>query len=75
MFTYPLHQETHARTPRQSRAIPAQPEPIGKRKLERSVSWTSPARLRCLWYRLRLTVREMNYASRRMVELQAPWIR
>jgi hypothetical protein len=27
-----------------------------------------------LWYRLRLTVAEMNYATRRMVELQAPWI-
>ncbi len=24
--------------------------------------------------RLRLTVAEMNYATRRMVELQAPWI-
>jgi hypothetical protein len=27
-----------------------------------------------LWYRLRLTVAEMNYATRRTVELQAPWI-
>ena len=27
-----------------------------------------------LWYRLRLTVAEMNYATRRMVELKAPWI-
>ena len=26
------------------------------------------------WYRLRLTVAEMNYATRRMVEVQAPWI-
>jgi hypothetical protein len=48
---------------------------VGKRQLERSVSWTGPERLRCLWYRLRLTVRDMNDASRRMVELQAPWIR
>jgi hypothetical protein len=24
--------------------------------------------------RIRLTVQEMNYASRRIVELQAPWI-
>ena len=31
-------------------------------------------RLRGLWYRLRLTVAEMNYATRRTVELQAPWI-
>ncbi len=25
------------------------------------------------WHRIRLTVQEMNYASRRVVELQAPW--
>jgi hypothetical protein len=37
---------------------------------EELVSWTGPERLRFLWYRLRLTVSEMNYASRRMVELQ-----
>jgi hypothetical protein len=36
--------------------------------------WTGRERLRFLWYRLRLTVAEMNYATRRMVELQAPWI-
>ena len=34
------------------------------------VSWTCRERLRLLWYRLRLTVREMNYATRRLVELQ-----
>jgi hypothetical protein len=34
------------------------------------VSWTGRERLRFLWYRLRLTLSEMNYASRRMVELQ-----
>ena len=44
------------------------------RQLEKSVSWSSRERLRCLWYRLRLTVAEMNDATRRMVELQAPWI-
>jgi hypothetical protein len=31
-------------------------------------------RLRFLWYRLRLTIGEMNYATRRLVEVQAPWI-
>ena len=36
--------------------------------------WTGRERLRFLWYRLRLTVAEMNYATRRMAELQAPWI-
>jgi hypothetical protein len=47
---------------------------VPRRQLERSVSWSGRERLRCLWYRLRLTVAEMNYATRRMVELQAPWI-
>jgi hypothetical protein len=37
---------------------------------EELVSWTGLERLRFLWYRLRLTISEMNYASRRMVELQ-----
>ena len=37
---------------------------------ERLVSWTCRERLRFVWYRLRLTVREMNYATRRLVELQ-----
>ena len=30
--------------------------------------------LRGPWHRIRLTVREMDYAARRVVELQAPWI-
>ena len=47
---------------------------IHRRQLEKTVSWTGPERLRCLWYRLRLTVAEMNYATRRVVEVQAPWI-
>jgi hypothetical protein len=29
--------------------------------------------VRRAWRRIRLTAREMNYASRRVVELQAPW--
>jgi hypothetical protein len=45
-----------------------------RRQLEKSVSWSGRERLRCLWYRLRLTVAEMNSATRRIVELQAPWI-
>lgn len=49
-------------------------DPVRRRQLEKSVSWSGRERLRCLWYRLRLTVAEMNYAARRMVELQAPWI-
>ena len=47
---------------------------VPRRQLEKSVSWSGRKRLRCLWYRLRLTVAKMNYATRRMVELQAPWI-
>jgi hypothetical protein len=47
---------------------------VPRRQLEKSVSWTGRERLQGLWYRLRLTVAEMNYATRRMVELQAPWI-
>ena len=34
------------------------------------VSWTGRERLVFLWHRLRLTVGEMNYASRRLVKLQ-----
>ena len=44
------------------------------RQLERSVSWSGRERLRCLWYRLRLELADMNYASRRLVEVQIPWI-
>ena len=58
-------------------AMPARPgsaDLVHRRHLEKTVSWTGPERLRCLWYRLRLTVAEMNYATRRIVEVQAPWI-
>jgi hypothetical protein len=40
------------------------------RHLEKTGGWTRPERLLILWYRLRLAVQEMNYATRRMVELQ-----
>jgi hypothetical protein len=53
---------------------PSSADTIKRRQLEKSVSWSGRERLRCLWYRLRLTVAEMNYATRRTVELQAPWI-
>jgi hypothetical protein len=39
-------------------------------RVEELVSWTGPEQLRLLWYRLRLTVCEMNNATRRMLELQ-----
>jgi hypothetical protein len=31
-------------------------------------------RLRGAWHRIRFAVQEMNYATRRVTELQAPWI-
>lgn len=40
------------------------------RHLEKTGGWTHRERLRLVWYRLRLTVQEMNYATRRLVELQ-----
>jgi hypothetical protein len=40
------------------------------RDAEELVLWTCRERLRFVWYRLRLTVAEMNYAVRRMTELQ-----
>jgi hypothetical protein len=40
------------------------------RELETTGGWTRGERLRVFWYRLRLTVQEMNYATRRLSELQ-----
>jgi hypothetical protein len=41
--------------------------------IEEPAIMISHGRLRELWYRIRLTIQDMNYASRRLVELQAPW--
>ena len=65
--------------PAPDRAATANPAPgsadlVPRRQLEKAVSWSGRERLRCLWYRLRLTIAEMNYANRRLLELQAPWI-
>ena len=72
-------QQRPGRLPAPGTAPIASPAPgsadlVHRRQLEKSVSWSGRERLRCLWYRLRLTVAEMNYATRRTVELQAPWI-
>jgi hypothetical protein len=57
--------------PRTSRRPTPRPaEGVPRRQLERSVSLTRGERFRSLWYRLRLTIAEMNYASRRLTELQ-----
>ena len=71
--------EHPGRLPTPDTAAAASPAPgtadlVPRRQLEKSVAWSGREWLRCLWYRLRLTVAEMNYATRRIVELQAPWI-
>jgi hypothetical protein len=43
---------------------------LHRRQLEKMVCWTGRERLRFLWYRLRLTVREMNTTGR-TVQLSA----
>ena len=43
---------------------------VPRRQLEKTVAWTGLERLRCLWYRLRLTIAEMNYATRKLTEQQ-----
>ena len=75
------HPQDRQRPGRPETGAAAEPSPAPgsadlthRRHLEKTVSWTGPERLRCLWYRLRLTVAEMNYATRRTVEVQAPWI-
>jgi hypothetical protein len=40
----------------------------------RRCGWSRGERLRFLWYRVRPMVAEMNYATRRMVQLPVPWI-
>jgi hypothetical protein len=50
--------------------VPGPADHVQLRRLEKTGGWTRRERLRILWYRLRLTVQEMNYASRRMVEVQ-----
>jgi hypothetical protein len=42
----------------------------------RTAAMVTPAGRGRLWeafHRIRLTIQEMNYASRRMTELQVPW--
>lgn len=51
-------------------AHPALAERPDMRQPEQPVSGTGGERLQRLWHRLRLTVQEMNYATRRLLELQ-----
>jgi hypothetical protein len=76
---HPHDRQDPARGPETGAAAGPSPAPgsadlIGRRQLEKTVAWTGGERLRHLWYRLRLTVAEMNYATQRVVEVQAPWI-
>jgi hypothetical protein len=50
--------------------VPDLDDPDQLRHLNKMGHWTGRERLRVLWYRLRLTVAEMNHATRRLVELQ-----
>ena len=63
------------RTQRSRKTVTAATAGLGEhgqiRQLEKSVSWTGRERLRFLWYRLRLTIQEMNWAVRRLTELQS----
>jgi hypothetical protein len=61
----PAQAEAPATVPATSPTAPLQP-----RHWEKTGGWTRRERLRILWYRLRLTVQEMNYATLRMVEVQ-----
>jgi hypothetical protein len=67
----PHRTRTHRVEPSIITAAVARTEPVQRRQLERSVSLSTGERLRCLWYRLRLAIAEMNYATRRLAELQS----
>jgi hypothetical protein len=69
-----LYSQAHVGTESETGSVPVPTVLVPRRQLEKTVSWTRGERVRCLWYRLRLTVREMNYATRRTVEVQAPWV-
>ena len=76
---HPQNRQDPARRPETGAAAEPSPAPgsadlIDQWQLEKMVALTGRERLRCLWCRLRLTVAEMNYATRRLVQLQAPWI-
>jgi hypothetical protein len=43
-------------------------------RMTRPAAQASPGWLRAACRRIRLTIQEMNYASRRVAERQAPWI-
>jgi hypothetical protein len=68
--------DNHRQPQRSALAVAAVTSPPKRRlrDLEKMCGLSRGERLRFLWYRLRLTVAEMNYATRRTLELQAPWL-
>jgi hypothetical protein len=69
----PPHKPGRQPAPAAPAVTTAAPGPSGHlqlRYLEKTGGWTRRERLRIAWYRLRLTVQEMNYATRRLTELQ-----
>jgi len=50
--------------------VPGPADHAQVRRLEKTSGWTRRERLRILWYRLRLTVQELNDATGRMAELR-----
>lgn len=68
------HSEVDASVGAQANPVLIQADLTQRPQLERSAFRTGGPGLRRLWNRLCLTVQEMNYASRRIVEVQAPWI-
>jgi hypothetical protein len=66
----PRHPPADPGTAATASPAPGPADQAQMRHLEKTGGWTRHERLRILWYRLRLTVQEMNYATRRMTELQ-----
>ena len=68
--TTTAQQSTTQRSHATGTAPPALAERPDMRQPEHPVAGTSRERLQRLWHRFRLTVQEMNYATRRLLELQ-----
>ena len=66
----PINAGSAPAAPAVTSAAPGPSDHTQLRRLEKTGGWTRHERLRIAWYRLRLTVQEMNYATRRLVELQ-----
>jgi hypothetical protein len=53
---------------------PGSADLVPRRQLEKSVSWSAANGSGASGTGSALTIAEMKYATRRMVELQAPWV-